>query len=46
VYASWGDLESALRREREGQIRLLQSNDCIEGVMAWAQKRDPDFKGS
>lgn len=46
VYASWGDLEAALVREREGQIRLLKSNDCIEGVMAWAQKRDPDFQGS
>lgn len=46
VYASWGDLEAALAREREGQIRLLKSNDCIEGVMAWAQKRDPDFKGT
>jgi 2-(1,2-epoxy-1,2-dihydrophenyl)acetyl-CoA isomerase len=46
VYASWGDLESALAREREGQIRLLKSNDCIEGIMAWSQKRDPDFKGS
>lgn len=46
VYASWGDLEAALMREREGQIRLLKSNDCIEGIMAWAQKRDPDFKGA
>ena len=46
VYASWGDLESALMREREGQIRLLKSNDCIEGIMAWAQKREPDFKGA
>jgi enoyl-CoA hydratase/carnithine racemase len=46
VYASWGDLEAALVREREGQIRLLKSNDCIEGVMAWAQKREPDFKGT
>jgi 2-(1,2-epoxy-1,2-dihydrophenyl)acetyl-CoA isomerase len=46
IYASWGDLEAALLREREGQIRLLKSNDCIEGIMAWAQKRDPDFKGS
>jgi enoyl-CoA hydratase/carnithine racemase len=45
IYASWGDLEAALRREREGQIRLLKTQDCIEGVMAWAQKREPDFKG-
>ena len=45
VYASWGDIEAALRREREGQLRLLRSQDCIEGVMAWAQKRPPEFKG-
>jgi enoyl-CoA hydratase/carnithine racemase len=45
VYASWGDVEAALRREREGQLRLLKSEDVIEGVMAWAQKREPEFKG-
>ena len=46
LYASWGDLEGALRREREGQLRLLKTNDVIEGIMAWSQKRDPQFKGS
>lgn len=46
VYASWGDVDEALRREREGQLRLLRTNDVIEGVMAWSQKREPDFKGS
>ena len=25
VYGSWGELEEALRREREGQLRLLRS---------------------
>jgi 2-(1,2-epoxy-1,2-dihydrophenyl)acetyl-CoA isomerase len=45
VYASLGDLEAALAREREGQLRLLKSQDCIEGIMAWSQKRAPDFKG-
>lgn len=45
VYASLGDLEAALRREREGRIRLLRSQDALEGVMAWSQKREPDFKG-
>jgi enoyl-CoA hydratase/carnithine racemase len=45
VYASLGDLEAALKREREGQLRLLRSQDCIEGIMAWSQKRAPDFKG-
>lgn len=46
VYASLGDLEAALRREREGQLRLLRSQDVMEGVMAWTQKREPDFKGA
>ena len=46
LYANWGDLEGALRREREGQLRLLKTNDVIEGIMAWSQKRDPQFKGS
>ena len=45
VYASWGDLEAALRREREGQLKLLRSQDMIEGVMAWSQKREPQFTG-
>ena len=46
VYASWGDLEGALRREREGQLKLLRSQDMIEGVMAWSQKRAPQFSGT
>ena len=45
VYGSLGDIEAALKREREGQLRLLKTQDVIEGVMAWAQKREPDFKG-
>ncbi len=45
IYAGLGDIETTLRLEREGQLRLLRSQDCIEGVMAWAQKREPDFKG-
>jgi 2-(1,2-epoxy-1,2-dihydrophenyl)acetyl-CoA isomerase len=45
LYASWGDFEAALTREREGQLRLLRSNDVIEGVMAWSQKREPSFQG-
>jgi enoyl-CoA hydratase/carnithine racemase len=46
VYGSLGDLEAALKREREGQLTLLRSQDVIEGIMAWAQKRPPDFKGA
>jgi enoyl-CoA hydratase/carnithine racemase len=45
VYASWGDIEEALRREREGQLRLLRSKDAMEGVMAFFQKRAPSFSG-
>ena len=45
VYDSWGSLEDALRREREAQLRLLHTQDMLEGVMAWAQKRDPNFQG-
>lgn len=45
VLAGLGDLDAALRREREGQLRLLRSQDVMEGVMAWTQKREPEFKG-
>jgi len=45
LYASWGSIEDALRREREEQLKLLRSADSLEGVMAWAQKREPRFQG-
>jgi len=45
IYASWGDLDAALARERDGQLRLLQTADLMEGVLAFMQKREPAFQG-
>jgi enoyl-CoA hydratase/carnithine racemase len=45
MYASWGNVEDALRRERAGQLKLLHSADFMEGVSAWTQKREPRFEG-
>jgi enoyl-CoA hydratase/carnithine racemase len=45
LYASWGAFEDALHRERAEQLKLLRSADSFEGVAAWMQKREPDFKG-
>jgi enoyl-CoA hydratase/carnithine racemase len=38
-------IDTALEMERAGQIRCLRSADCMEGVMAWMQKREPAFTG-
>jgi enoyl-CoA hydratase/carnithine racemase len=47
VYAGLSDdLDAALDREATGQLQLLSSRDFAEGVMAFMQKRDPEFKGS
>jgi len=40
-----GTIDDALDRERVGQTKLLQSADCMEGVMAWMQKREASFVG-
>ncbi|HEY1958469.1 MAG TPA: enoyl-CoA hydratase-related protein [Polyangiaceae bacterium] len=45
LYASWGDLEAALTRERTNQLRLLKTGDVMEGVLAFMQKREPQFQG-
>ncbi len=46
LYANWGDFEAALARERTGQLRLLKTADLMEGVLAFMQKREPEFQGA
>lgn len=38
-------VEQTLAIEREGQLSCLHSQDFMEGVAAWMQKRDPSFTG-
>jgi 2-(1,2-epoxy-1,2-dihydrophenyl)acetyl-CoA isomerase len=45
LYASLGNVEDALRIERDEQLKLLRSADVMEGVAAWMQKREPVFQG-
>ncbi|MEZ4299770.1 MAG: enoyl-CoA hydratase [Polyangiaceae bacterium] len=46
VRASYaGTIDQALDREKAGQLKCLVSSDCMEGVMAWMEKREPNFTG-
>jgi 2-(1,2-epoxy-1,2-dihydrophenyl)acetyl-CoA isomerase len=46
MHASLGvSIDDILAREREGQLRCLRTSDAMEGVVAWAQKRSPQFQG-
>ena len=46
VRASFGGtIDQALDREKTGQLKCLMSGDCMEGVMAWMEKREPKFTG-
>jgi enoyl-CoA hydratase/carnithine racemase len=40
-----GTIDGTLELEKKGQLRCLTSNDCKEGVAAFAQKREPVFQG-
>jgi 2-(1,2-epoxy-1,2-dihydrophenyl)acetyl-CoA isomerase len=40
-----GTIDTALGLEKAGQLKCLRSNDCLEGIAAWMQKREPDFQG-
>jgi 2-(1,2-epoxy-1,2-dihydrophenyl)acetyl-CoA isomerase len=42
----YGDLDAQLELEAELQHQLGRTQDFMEGVAAFAQKRTPEFRGS
>jgi len=47
VYAGFDlPLREGLQREREGLLRVLASNDYVEGLAAFAERRPPKFTGA
>ena len=44
--ATLTELESALEREKQGQLELLESNDFREGTKAFQQRRTATFTDS
>ena len=41
-----GTIDQALDREGMSQRELLASNDFVEGVLSWMNRREPIFKGA